>query len=219
MTIATDKRPIGGAETILTMVATDGTSASAHARALTQPQATLRDLADAVHAFCVIHGAFPGIADRASNAGVDPLARTWLAEAAAAMSGERALLVRLTAAAGPLPSTPGQAASQAAILAQRHTLEMLAASDRIGCATGTALAFVLDWAAVRGVLDNCAARLALPASSTFLDTAAQATRLLRATSATAPIERAMAFGAQQMLAQHRGLWQLLEARAAARNAQ
>jgi len=28
----------------------------------------------------------------------------------------------------------------------------------------------------------------------------------------------MAFGAQQMLAQHRGLWHLLEARAAARHA-
>ena len=39
-----------------------------------------------------------------------------------------------------------------------------------------------------------------------------------AIEATASVERAMAFGAQQMLAQHRGLWQLLEARATARHA-
>ncbi|MDR6789598.1 hypothetical protein J2Y58_002971 [Sphingomonas sp. BE138] len=217
MTIALDKRPGGCVDTILAMVAADGTAASPHARALTQPSATLRDIADAVHALCVIHGAFPGIVDQAGASGIDPAARDWLDRAAAAMSAERALLVRLTAAAGPLPSTPGQAASQAAILAQRNALEMLARSDRLGCATGTAIAFVLDWAAVRGVLDSCARRMALPTGDDFTQPAAAALALLRATRASAPVERAMAFGAQQMLAQHRGLWQLLKARATARS--
>lgn len=216
MTMALDKRSATCAETILRMVGTDGTAAAPHARALMQSSASLRDIADAVHALCVIHGAFPGIVDRACTGTLDPGARDWLEQAATTMSAERALLVRLTAAAGPLPSTPGQAASQAAILGQRHALEMLAQSDRAGCAAGTALAFVLDWAAVRGVLDGCAARMALPADAPFSEAATEAIAVLRAIVATPSVERAMAFGAQQMLAQHRGLWQLLEARAAAR---
>ncbi len=216
MTIAIDQRPAGCAETILAMVAADGTASAPHARALMQQTATLRDIADAVHALCVIHGAFPGIVEHARTANVDPLACDWLDHAAVAISGERALLVRLTAAVGPLPSTPGQAASQAAILTQRNALEMLARSTRAGCATGTALAFVLDWAAVRGVLDGCARRMALPAGAPFAEIATQAIAMLRAVEASTSVERAMAFGAQQMLAQHRGLWQLLEARAVAR---
>lgn len=218
MTIATDRRPTGCADTILTMVAADGTAAAPHTRAMADAQATLRDIADAVHALCVIHGVFPGIVDHAGAGSTDPLARDWLAHAAAAMAGERALLVRLTAAAGPLPSTPGQAQSQAAILAQRNALEMLARSDRAGCAIGAALAFVLDWAAVRTVLDGCAARLALPPATDFDEAVARARALLAATVAGPAVARAMTFGAQQMLAQHRGLWQLLESRAAARGA-
>ena len=37
-----------------------------------------------------------------------------------------------------------------------------------------------------------------------------------AVDAAPGVERALAFGAQQVLAQHRGLWALLESRAAAR---
>lgn len=218
MTIIAGTRPICSADTILTMVVGDGTTAASHARALARADASLRDLADAIHALCVIHGAFPGIVEHAGASNADPLAQAWLMSAAATMAGERALLVRLTSAAGPLPSTPGQAVSQAAILTQRHTLEMLARSDRAGCATGTALAFVLDWVAVRAVLDGCAARLSLPEAPPFGDAAAEASELLRTIVASPSVERAMAFGAQQMLAQHRGLWQLLESRAAARGA-
>ncbi|MEG8038525.1 hypothetical protein QP166_03900 [Sphingomonas sp. LR60] len=216
MTIAIDKQPKGCAGTILAMVASDGTATAPYAAALMQPAATLRDIADAVHALCVIHGTFPGIVDNARDGCADPFARGWLEQAAVAVSSERALLVRLTAAVGPLPSTPGQAASQTAILGQRNALEMLSRSDRAGCATGTALAFVLDWLAVRGVLDSCARRMALPVGEPFTAAANQAIALLKAIQATASVERAMGFGAQQMLAQHRGLWQLLEARAAAR---
>lgn len=217
LTIIAGTRPFGSADTILEMVGADGTATAAHARALARPDASLRDLADAVHALCMIHGAFPGLVEHTGTVNADPSARDWLRIAAATMAEERALLVRLTAAAGPLPSTPGQAASQAAILTQRHTLDLLVRSDRAGCAIGTALAFVLDWVAVRTVLDNCAARISLPHAVAFGDAAAGANEWLRTTAATPSVERAMAFGAQQMLAQHRGLWQLLESRAAARD--
>ncbi len=41
--------------------------------------------------------------------------------------------------------------------------------------------------------------------------------LLAQTPLSPGVERAMLFGAEQFLAQHRGLWQLLEARASARD--
>ncbi len=146
------------------------------------------------------------------------LARTanpaeWLVEAAHAFGGERAYLARLTSAAGPLPSTPGQAESAAAVAGQRHAFEMLVRSDRAGCAIGAAAALVLDWRAIRAVLDAAARRFgvneaacALPAASVVLADEPDSTA----------VERARAFAAQQVLAQHRGLWQLLESRAVAR---
>ena len=199
------------------LAASDGSLAHPHARTLQQSLEPLRDLADAAHYLCLLHGRHPGVIDHAFAHAHDPVEREWLEEAAAAFADERAYLVRLVAAAGPLPSTPGQADSEAAALHQRHALEMLAQSDRVGCATGAALALVLDWAAIRQVLDTAADRLGLtpPALSESLSTgtATIIAELARETTAA----RAMLFGAQQLFAQHRGLWDLLEARADARN--
>jgi hypothetical protein len=205
------------AATILALVAADGTCGSPYARALRHPATPLRDQADAVHALCIVHGTLPGVIDHVLAGAADPQAQDWLISAAAAMAGERVTLARLTAAVGPLPSTPHQAASEAAIIGQCHALEMLSQSDRRGCATGTAIAFVLDWAAVRDVLDACARRLGLDVALPFTPVAADARRFLSTVATTPSSDRAMAFGAQQMLAQHRGLWQLLEARATARD--
>ena len=63
-----------------------------------------------------------------------PGARAWLATATHAFAGERAYLARLAVAAGPVPSTPGAGDSDAAVLGQRHAIEMLAQSERNGCA-------------------------------------------------------------------------------------
>ncbi|KQT33004.1 hypothetical protein ASG29_13040 [Sphingomonas sp. Leaf412] len=199
------------------LVAADGTAASQHARALLDPAAPLRDVADAVHALCILHGAFPGLVEHARDACDAADHRAWLDHAVDAMAIERALLARLAAAIGPQPSTPGQAASEAAIIGQRHALDMLARSDRRGCALGTALAFVLDWSAVRRVIDNGAARTGLPATTRFAATIAATHAFLDDLAPALPVQRAMTFGAQQTLAQHRGLWHLLEARASARS--
>jgi hypothetical protein len=125
--------------------------------------------------------------------------------------------VRIVAAAGPLPSTPGHAESEAAAHAQRHALDMLAQSDRAGCAAGAALALAIDWAAIRGVLDAAAHRLGVQALPSALPPAQETVTVVDALSRQPAIERAMLFGAQQLFAQHRGLWDLLEARASARN--
>lgn len=217
MAIATQRLAPGPSATILALVAADGTAAAAHARSLSLNTASLRDVADAVHALCVIHGAVPGIVDHALSTCTDEVIRAWLVRTVEVAADERAMLARLTAAVGPLPSTPGQAASEAAILAQRHALEMLARSDRTGCASGAAIAFVLDWAAVRRILELCAARIGIAAPGDFAPLIAETEAMLADLTVSPASERAMAFGAQQMLAQHRGLWHLLEARASARS--
>ncbi|MEX6641314.1 hypothetical protein V2A36_33310, partial [Pseudomonas aeruginosa] len=77
---------------------------------------------------------------------------------ASGFADERTYLAHLTAAVGPLPSTPGQAESESALVGERHALEMLARSERRGCATGAVAALLYDWRAIRRVLDVAAER-------------------------------------------------------------
>jgi len=121
----------------------------------------LRDLGDLVHQICLLHARHPDLFEQAAAHSRQPAAAEWLTQSAQGFAAERAYLVRLVAAAGPLPSTPGQAASEAAVTAQRHALDMLAQSDRNGCADGTAIALALDWPAIRAVLDVLAGRVGI----------------------------------------------------------
>jgi len=212
------ERRIGGSwGTIAILASDDGSATHAMPRLLARPQVPVRDLADAVHALCALHGRHPGVIDYALEHSGHNSAEDWLESAAVGFTDERAYLARLTAAAGPLPSTPGQAESEAAIAAQRHALDMLAQSDRTGCATGAAIGLVLDWAAIRETLDIAARRFGVEPPVSSLPDGFETASLVSALAETPAIERAMAFGAQQILAQHRGLWDLLEARASARN--
>ena len=214
------ERRIGGSwGTIAALASADGSTTHPMPRLLAAPQMAVRDLADAVHALCALHGRHPGVIDHALEHSGLSAAQDWLESAAAAFTGERAYLAQLTAASGPLPSTPGQAESEAAITAQRHALDMLAQSDRTGCATGAAIALVLDWAAIRETLDVAARRFGIDPPASTLPDGFETASLVSALADTPAIERAMAFGAQQLLAQHRGLWDLLESRASARNHQ
>lgn len=178
---------------------------------LASPGAAGRDLADAVHALCAIHGRVNVLFEEAVRRAAPPDA-AWIGEAAAAFATERSYLAHLTAAVGPLPSTPGQSESDAAFAAQRHAFDMLARSDRAGCATGAAFALVVDWRGFRRILDAAAHRtgIAIPRCD------------MPATGGIVPagspaVQRAIAFGAQQAFAQHRGLCDLIEARAIARD--
>lgn len=198
------------------LVAADGSATHDWPARLVDGSTERRDLADAIHALCMLHGHHPGMADDALTRGVQAEAAAWLGLVGEAFAAERAALATLVAAAGPLPSTPGHAESEAAILTQRHALDMLARSDRRGCASGAVAALVLDWPAVRRVLDHAASMFgaAIPPSS--LPDPAHTSAALAMLGATPACERAIGFGAQQLLAQHRGLWSLLEARAEAR---
>ena len=175
-----------------------------------------RNLADAVHFICTLHGRHPGVVDHAANRCAEPEARAWFNLALDGFAAERGFLTRLTVAAGPIPSTPGAGDNESAVISQRHAIEMLAQSERRGCALGSAIALVADWGIIRGVLDTAAARFSIePPAFSLADPAAL--RALADTAADAPaVERALLFGAEQIVVQHFGLWDLLEARAQAR---
>jgi hypothetical protein len=176
------------------------------------PDAT-RNLADAIHFLCALHGRHPGIVDLAATRTVAPGGRAWLAQAAEAMADERLYLTRLSVAVGPIPSTPGATGSETAILAQRAALATLAQSDRRGCALGAGLAFAADWASIRTILDAAAKKLGVePRPCTF----GNAELLREIADGVVESERALLFGAQQLSLQHRALWDLLEARQQAR---
>lgn len=202
--------------TIAALAVSDGCAHHAVVRQLTAPGIAGRDLADAVHALCSVHGRLTDLFEEAARRPNAELDSGWLIPATEAFGIERAYLARLTAAVGPLPSTPGQAESDAAFAAQRHTFDMLARSDRAGCSIGAALAMVIDWHAFRCILDVAAHRNGVNIPPLRLPDAAAIATIAAAPGASAPVCRAMAFGAQQTFAQHRGLCDLIEARAAAR---
>lgn len=207
--------PLG--QSLIALVEADGTGNASWAAALREPATPLRDLADAVHALCALHGMAPSLIEQATGApGTAGEVREWLAQATIAFDTERAMLAALTAAVGPLPSTPGQAQSEAAIVAQRHALTMLAESHRYGCAIGAAATFLLDWEAIRDILAIAGERVGLDPEAAPLPAAQETLAMIASLDGGMATHRAVTFGAQQLLAQHRGLWQLLDARASAR---
>lgn len=200
------------------LVAADGTAAHAYAtRASTgvsrEALLSLADLADAAYYLCLLHGRHPGVIDHAATRSADNDARQWLIEAADGFARERSYLTQVTVAAGPAPSTAGQADCETVVSQQRHALDMLAQSDRRGCAMGAAMALVLDWRAVRHVLDMAAIRAGLEPQTCTLPDRAGTLTVARAVGGDDAIDRAIQFGARQLLNQHRGLWDLLAARA------
>jgi len=175
---------------------------------------SLTNLADAVHYMCLLHGRHPGVIDHAAVRTADNAARSWLIRAADGFAAERAYLTQLVVAVGPLPSTAGQDSSETAVTQQRHALDMLAQSDRRGCALGAAVALVLDWSAVRRILDIAALRVGIEPRRSLLPDVSSTRAVLEALAGDDPaVARAAQFGAIQMLRQHRGLWDLLQARA------
>src|SRR5687768_9866215 len=143
---ASGLRNVGGVDAHLARLAGEGAACHPHALALGAASApgASRDLADAIHLLCAIHGKFPGLADIASAVSASP-ARDWLRATADSFERERLYLVRLTSAVGPIPSTAGAAATESALVAQRRAIETLARSERNGCALGPTTALIHDW--------------------------------------------------------------------------
>lgn len=211
---------LGAASALVTIVASDGSATHPHLRSLfvlDGAQGTA-NAADAIHHISMLHGRHPGVPDHAAARTADDGARVSLFRIADAFSDERESLARLVVAAGPIPSTPGQAASEASVVHQRHAIEMLARSERNGCATGAALALAADWHAIRLVMEAASRRFGVEIGVCSLPQDDALTAITQAASTSPSVERALLFGARQVAAQHRALWDLLEARAKARQA-
>lgn len=209
----------GAGAMLSSLVRDDGSAAHRWFRspALTGGRHAARNLADAIHYLCLLHGTQPALVDQIAADAIHPAASDWLAAAVTGFAVERNNLANLAVAAGPMPSTPGQAECEAAINGQRHALATLAESGRTGCAIGAAATLLLDWAAIRILLDDAAARLGvIPLPSTVPDREATLA-VIDAAAETPIVVRAMTFGARQILGQQRGLWDLLEARRDARD--
>jgi hypothetical protein len=212
------QQPVSVAEAQLARVAGEGCARHPHLNRLLEASGPhlARDLADAVHLLCSIHGRYPGLIEIALQRSAKGEATEWLDRASEAFERERLYLVRLTSAVGPLPSTPGAAQTESSLLAARHALETLASSERNGCALGAATALVGDWWPIRRLLDRAAARVGLECPAPSLPDEASVITVIHRAADTAASERALAFGGEQLLLQHRALLDLLEARAAAR---
>jgi hypothetical protein len=175
-----------------------------------------RDLADAVHLLCSLHGRYPGLIEVALQRCPKGAVQDWLARASESFERERLYLVRLTSAVGPLPSTPGAAETEASLVAARHALETLAMSERNGCALGAATALVGDWWPIRRLLDRAATRVGTESPAPSLPDEVSVVAIIQQGTEAPASARALAFGGEQLLLQHRALFDLLEARAEAR---
>jgi hypothetical protein len=213
-----NREPVSVAEAQLARVASEGCVRHAHLNALLEASgpSAASDLADAVHLLCSLHGRYPGLIEIALQRCATGEAKAWLDRAAEAFERERLYLVRLTSAVGPLPSTPGAAETEAGLVAARHALETLATSERNGCALGAATSLVGDWWPIRRLLGRAAARVSLECPAPSLPDEASVIEVIHRVSATPASERALAFGGEQLLLQHRALFDLLEARAEGR---
>ncbi len=174
------------------------------------------DIADIAHFLCVLHGRHPGVVDHAATRIAEPEARNWLVQAIEGFTAERAFITRLTVAAGPVSGVGANDQSNATVLGQRKALDMLSQSDRKGCALGASFALVIDWQSFRPQLEQIAIRLGVEPRPHILPSNQSTQALKSILSRSAQVERAISFGVDQILSQHRGLWQLLEARKNAR---
>lgn len=169
-------------------------------------------IADIAHFINISHGRHPGVIDHAAHKIVDDAARKWLVEAIDGFAAERAYLNRLTVIAGPIHRLNSQDKVTALIAGQAKNFAMLATSDRKGCPAGASIAFVIDWLHTRALLDTVALHVGLDAPAPTLPNVDACTALADQLGQDANYRRAMAFGSSQILAQQRGLWQLIAAR-------
>jgi hypothetical protein len=172
-------------------------------------------LADIAHFMAISHGRHPGVVDHAADRMADDVARSWVMAATNGFAAERGFLNRLIVAAGPIQRHTDQDKVTALLTAQGRSFEMLATSDRTGCAAGAAIAFVLDWRETRPLLERTARALGVEVQDCTLPDDADCADIVDVLASSPAISRAMHFGAEQLLAQQSGLWRLVAARHAA----
>src|SRR3954465_15682594 len=190
------QRSVSVAETQLARVASEGCGRHSYLNSLLEASGrhSGRDLADAVHLLCSLHGRYPGLIELALQRCPKGPAQDWLSRASDAFERERLYVVRLTSAVGPMPSTPGAAETEAGLVAARHALETLAMSEREGCALGAATALVGDWWPIRRLLDRAATRAGIESPAPSLPDETSVIGAIDQATQTPSSARALAFG-------------------------
>ncbi len=208
----------GAADTLAALSRAEGSVGHPHLTgpALTPGPRATRNAADLLHYLLVLHGRQPDMIELAARRHPASDAGRFLTKAADGFAVERAWLSRLAVAAGPLPSTPGQGECESAVSGQAHALAMLSRSDRTGTAFGAAAALLIDWITLRPILDRIGDRLGLVPPVCRLPLPVDVLAAADTLGDGPAVERAIAFGAQQLLLQQRGLLDLLEVREIAR---
>jgi hypothetical protein len=216
--VALQTTPADFGEMLVGLAAAEGTASHpyTHSYELNADPLANRNLADVLHLLSMLHGPQPGLIELAGERNVLPHAADWFRQAAAGFAAERHYLTQLIVAAGPAPSTPGEADTAAVILELRRAMDTIVCSDRFGCGLGAIVALVLDWQAVRAVLDTAASRIGIGIPTSLFPGEGATARLLAELPVQPRLDRTLSFGARQLLVQHRGLWDLLEARREAR---
>jgi hypothetical protein len=216
--IAFQTAPADFGEMLVALAAAEGSASHpyTHSYELNADPLATRNLADVLHLLSMLHGPQPGLIELAGDRNVIPEAADWFRQAAAGFAAERHYLTQLIVAAGPAPSTPGESDTAATILDQRRAMETIVCSDRYGCGLGAIVGFVLDWQAIRAVLDTAASRIGINIPACQLPGDAATSMMLASLPVQPRLDRSLQFGARQILLQHRGLWDLLEARTEAR---
>lgn len=170
-------------------------------------------LSDTFHQLSLLHGARPSLFEVAGQSD-NGAAAGWLAHASRVFSEERHLLAHLISAAGPPPIRKDQTRIEEAVRANRAALVTLASSDRFGCAIGAAAALMMDWGTISTMMRSAAQRFGIAvtnASPDWPDRNETFRQLVTATVSGG--ERAVTFGFQTLLAQHRAFWDILHSRA------
>jgi hypothetical protein len=216
--VALQTAPADFGEMLVALAASEGSASHpyTHSYELNADPLATRNLADVLHLLSMLHGPQPNLIELGGERNVLPEAADWYREAAAGFAAERHYLTQLIVAAGPAPSTPGEADTAAAILDQRRAMETIVCSERFGCGMGAIAALILDWQAIRAVLDTAATRIGIRVPASQLPNEAATAHILGNLPVQPRLDRTVSFGARQLLLQHRGLWDLLEARKEAR---
>src|SRR3954462_13131672 len=190
------QRSVSVAETQLARVASEGCGRHSYLNSLLEASGRHagRDLADAVHLLCSLHGRYPGLIEIALQRCPKGPVQDWLSRASEGFERERLYLVRLTSAVGPLPSTPGSAETESSLVAARHALETLAMSERNGCALGAATALVGDWWPVRRLLARAETRVGTESPAPSLPDEACGVEIINSGAEAPASPRTLAFG-------------------------
>ncbi len=174
------------------------------------------DLADAIHWLALLHGGAAGLVDGASLLARSDRERRFLNGAFDAWQSERAALASLAVAVGPVPSTSGHHLDEVTTADLAHAIATLATSERDGVSLGAATALIVEWHGLRALMERAAERFGCDIRPCVLPSQADLLATVAGFIDAPGVERAMAFGADQLVRQHGTFVAMLQRRSAAR---